>query len=287
MDTVLEGATFDTITSYGLIPFLLAIFALALLAKIITYAVARKQLGFSEGFALRTHRHLEGWYPATRKNDLKFHDLVKAILQLTYHEMYVARPTGQRRLREDSMTHVVNKVFLIEEAAQQMMDDTLRQTYLLNNYKDRPRLENVTRFVMNNNYYFNRVWAVIPVSALGRLFQTLPSLFIIIGILGTFLGITQGLPMLRSVDPADFAATQGTLAQFLGSMTFAMYASVVGIMLSILFTLVNTVLSLRSTQVQTFDHYTQALDLLWHSVDTHKEIEPMPETEMRAVRAAG
>lgn len=263
-----------SVMSYGLIPFVLGVFVLAVIAKLVIYLVARKQLAFSSAFALRVSRHLEGWYPATRKNDLSFHELVKALLQLTYQDLYVARHGAHRRRPEDPFIHVVNKIFLVEEASQQMVEDTLRQTHLLMHYRNRPPLENVTRFVMNNNHYFNRVWAIVPAVSLSRLFQVLPSLFIIVGILGTFLGITKGLPVLRGIDPANYEATQRTLTEFLGSMSFAMYASVVGILMSILFTVMNTVLSMRSTQLQTFERYTQALDLLWHSVENQREIQP-------------
>jgi hypothetical protein len=98
---------------------------------------------------------------------------------------------------------------------------------------------------------------------MNNVFSRLPSLFIIGGIFGTFLGISKGLPALKAMDPGNIVAAQATLENFLESMTLAMYSSVVGIFLSVCFTLLNAFMSFNSMYLSLVDRFTQSLELLW------------------------
>lgn len=260
------------ITADYQIPILLTVFAIALVAKFLTYFVIRSQLGWVRAFDLRVHRHMEGWYDETRPNELGFHGLVRHVLSRAFHEYYVMRHAGARRRKEDPFMHIINKVFLFETAGEQMVTDTLRQTRMMARYQERPQLENVTNFALTNNHYFNRALAFMPIASLNRVFAVLPSIFIITGILGTFLGITQGLPVLQEIDPAKPEEAQAVIQSFLSHVTFAMMSSVMGILLSIAFTIINAVMATRSAQQQIFDLYTQCLDTLWHSASSGEAI---------------
>jgi len=68
---------------------------------------------------------------------------------------------------------------------------------------------------------------------------------------------------LKTIDPGDIAAAQLTLRTFLESMSFAMNSSVVGIFLSVCFTIVNAFLSLNTTYLTLVDKFTQSLELIW------------------------
>lgn len=260
------------ITADYQIAILLWVFAIALIAKFLTYFVIRSQLGWVRAFDLRVHRHMEGWYDETRPNQLGFHGLVRHVLSRAFHEYYVMRHAGARRRKEDPFMHIINKIFLFETAGEQMVTDTLRQTRMMKKYVERPQLENVTNFALTNNHYFNRALAFMPIASLNRVFAVLPSIFIITGILGTFLGITQGLPVLEQIDPKNPDQAQGVIQSFLSHVTFAMMSSVMGILLSIAFTIVNAVFATNSTQRQIFDLYNQCLDTLWHSASSGEAI---------------
>ena len=77
------------------------------------------------------------------------------------------------------------------------------------------------------------------------------------------MGISNGLPALKAIDPGNFVAAQATIGNFLGSMTFAMYSSVVGIFLSVCFTVMNAFMSLNTMYLNLVDRFTGSLELLW------------------------
>ena len=146
--------------------------------------------------------------------------------------------------------------------AKSLIEDTLKQT----RYHDTgvtPDFKGISKYVFNSNPYFNKLWGVIPIDLTNNVFSRLPSLFIIGGIFGTFLGISSGLPALKTIDPGNVAAAQATLGNFLESMTVAMYSSVVGVFLSVCFTIMNAFMSYNSLYLSLVDRFTQSLELLW------------------------
>ena len=86
---------------------------------------------------------------------------------------------------------------------------------------------------------------------------------------------SNGLPALKEIDPGDIVAAQATLADFLQSMTFAMYSSVVGIFLSVCFTILNAFTSLESIYMGSVDRYTQSLELIWKESNTVNSQAPV------------
>jgi hypothetical protein len=73
---------------------------------------------------------------------------------------------------------------------------------------------------------------------------------------------------LKTIDPGDIVAAQAILESFLESMTFAMYSSVVGIFLSVCFTVLNTFLSFNNLHLGLVDKFTQSLELIWKDTNT-------------------
>jgi hypothetical protein len=253
-----------TLIAYGtlnLITIMIIVFFIALILKLLLYYLLKCEFNLSSAFETRTHRYLNNRYAEGKKLS-KFHEVVEFILRKTYNEMYVTRKKQLRKRKMDPSVAVLNRMFLVEDGARSLIDDTLRQT----KYHDRgrtPDFKNISKFVFTSNPYFTRLWGFIPIGVMNSVLNVLPSLFIIGGIFGTFLGISKGLPALKTIDPGDIAAAQLTLSNFLESMTFAMNSSVVGIFLSVCFTIVNAFLSLNTTYLGLVDKFTQSLELIW------------------------
>ena len=252
-----------TLIAYGadnLMPILIFVFFLGVILKFLMYYLLKSEYNFSSAFETRTHRFLNKEYPEDKKFN-KFHEVVEFILNKTFKESYTARRIYRKR-KEDSRVVALNRVFLIETGAKSLIDDTLKQT----KYHDSSRVpdfDSISRFAFNSNPYFNKLWGVIPIGLMNNIFSRLPSLFIIGGIFGTFLGISKGLPALKAMDPGNIVAAQATLENFLESMTLAMYSSVVGIFLSVCFTLLNAFMSFNTMYLSLVDRFTQSLELLW------------------------
>ena len=252
-----------TLIAYGadnLMVIMIFVFFIGVTLKILMYYLLKAEANFSSAFETRAHRFLNREYQESRKAK-KFHEVVDLILNKTFNESYMARKDRRKR-REDSKVAVLNKMFLVEIGAKSLIDDTLKQT----KYHDdgrAPDFKNIAKYVFDSNRYFNRLWGYIPIGLSNNVFSRLPSLFIIGGIFGTFLGISKGLPALKAIDPGNIIAAQATLENFLESMTFAMYSSVVGIFLSVCFTIMNAFLSLNTVYLSLVDRFTGSLELLW------------------------
>ena len=252
-----------TLIAYGadnLMPILIFVFFVGVILKFLMYYLLKSEYNFSSAFETRTHRFLNKEYPEHNKFN-KFHEVVGFILNKTFDESYTARRIYRKR-KEDSRVVALNRMFLIETGAKSLIDDTLKQT----KYHDSshvPDFDSISRFAFNSNPYFNKLWGVIPIGLMNNIFSRLPSLFIIGGIFGTFLGISKGLPALKAMDPGNIVAAQATLENFLESMTLAMYSSVVGIFLSVCFTLLNAFMSFNTMYLSLVDRFTQSLELLW------------------------
>ena len=257
-----------TLIAYGadnLMPILIFVFVVATILKILMYHLLKSEYNFTSAFETRTHRYLNKEYPEEKKLN-KFSDVVGFILNKTFEESYTARKIFRKR-KEDSRVIALNRVFLVETGAQSLIDDTLKQT----KYHDAgrtPDFDGIAKYAFNSNPYFNKLWGVIPIGLMNNVFSRLPSLFIIGGIFGTFLGISKGLPALKAMDPGNIVAAQATLESFLESMTLAMYSSVVGIFLSVCFTLMNTFMSFNTVYLSLVDRFTQSLELLWKETST-------------------
>ena len=257
--------TLNAYVADNLMTILIFVFVVAVILKILMYYLLKSEYNFSSAFETRTHRYLNNEYP-DEQTPTKFLEVVESILDKTFKESYTARKIFRKR-KEDSRVVALNRMFLVETGAKGLIDDTLKQT----KYHDAgqvPDFEGITKFVFNSNPYFNKLWGVIPIGLTNNIFARLPSLFIIGGIFGTFLGISKGLPALKAMDPGNIVAAQATLENFLESMTLAMYSSVVGIFLSVCFTLLNAFMSFNSMYLSLVDRFTQSLELLWKETNT-------------------
>ncbi len=262
MNEIISNVT-STLIAIGtgnLMIIMLVVFFIAVILKFLMYFLVKKEYDFTSAFETRTHRFLNREYPEGGQLK-KFHEVVQFILEKTYNESYLARKLLRKR-KEDSRVAALNKIFLVEVGAKSLIEDTLKQT----RYHDAgavPDFRGITKYVFTSNPYFNKLWGVVPIGRANDVFSRLPSLFIIGGIFGTFLGISQGLPALKTIDPGNIVAAQATLGNFLESMTFAMYSSVVGIFLSVCFTIMNAFMSFNSLYIGLVDRFTQSLELLW------------------------
>ncbi|MCP4373674.1 MAG: hypothetical protein GY797_37075 [Deltaproteobacteria bacterium] len=265
-----------TLIAYGadnLIMLMIFVFVIGIILKFLIFYLLKCEFNFSSAFETRTHRYLNKEYQFKKRNE--FHEVVDFLLKKSFQESYISRKKQFRKRRGDPSIERLHKVFLIEDGALSLIEDTLKQT----RYHDAevvPDFKGISKYVFGSNPYFNKLWGVIPIGVTNSILNALPGLFIIGGIFGTFLGISKGLPVLKTIDPGDIVAAQETLKYFLESMTFAMYSSVVGIFLSVCFTILNAFLYFNATYINLVDKFTQSLELIWK--DTNLSIKPLAQT---------
>jgi hypothetical protein len=117
---------------------------------------------------------------------------------------------------------------------------------------------------LHHNPCFNKLFGIIPMTALNDLITMLPGLFVVAGILGTFLGIKGGLVQLGGMDMSDVEGTKTIMDSFLHEISFAMASSVCGIAFSLALHVYNTSFSPDRVFVSLVDRFESSMDLLWY-----------------------
>jgi hypothetical protein len=84
------------------------------------------------------------------------------------------------------------------------------------------------------------------------------------GIFGTFLGIMKALPDLSEMDLKDINGTKMVMDQFLLKISFSMSTSLLGILISVVMSFLNTVMSPSKIFIESVDRLESSLDTIWN-----------------------
>ncbi|MBL7688473.1 MAG: hypothetical protein JNJ49_10585, partial [Bdellovibrionaceae bacterium] len=120
----------------------------------------------------------------------------------------------------------------------------------------------------------SRVFGVLPISTVNELLATLPGLFLVLGIFGTFLGIAAGLPELGNMDLSNIENTKKVMDGFLVHISAAMFKSIVGIALSAAMGVLNTLLAVETTYYTAVTRLSDSLSLAWQETDINERVAP-------------
>ena len=252
-------------------PALIILFVVALAARYLVYYTVKRSDWFAAEFERRVLRYLE---EGNVDNNPSFYLTTKKLFEITFYEIFENREKLGRR-KGDKMMTLADRVFLIKEGSAWLIRDVLRQARILK-FKDQPSFNNITKVTMENNPCFTRLFGVIPVEGINDVLNVLPSVFIIAGIFGTFLGITAGLPTLSGIDMTNVDKTKMVMDQFLMSVAFAMSASILGIMFSVVTNIYNTIFSPEKVYGVMIDRFENSMMLLWNASknnDLPKDLE--------------
>lgn len=131
-----------------------------------------------------------------------------------------------------------------------------------------PDFVQLTDRVMNDDENWSKIFGIIPIDGVTRILDVLPTMFIVLGVFGTFIGISQALPEIAKIDFANLETSGQTLSNFVISVTFAMNTSIVGIFFSITLTLLNTLFPIEGTRERTFEKVENSIQVLWYHMQT-------------------
>lgn len=243
------------------------VFVLALFFRAMIYYTVRRHEWFAREFEKRVNHFIDGETPGRSHNN-SFYVLSKKLLERTYYEVFEVRDRMKRR-KPDNIMSTSDRVFLVRQGCAWLVKDILKQVKFLKWNDNNPKLLNITKATLQHNPCFNRVFGVIPMVGLNELISILPGLFVVAGILGTFIGIAGGLQELGTMNLQDLENTKNIMDRFLHEISFAMKTSIVGIIFSLLSHVVNTILSPDRSYVSMVDRFESALDLLWYRSDNN------------------
>ncbi len=264
-----ETHTNQWITTFILIlPYIMAVvFVIAIILRTLIYYTVRRHEWFSKEFEKRVNIFVDSQNPG-QVNDISFYVLSKRFLEKTYYEIFELRDRLQRR-QADPIMKIADRLFLVKQGCAWLVKDILKQLKFLKWTQETPKMLNITKATFNHNPCFNRIFGVFPIAVVNDLVSLLPGLFVVAGILGTFLGIRGGLTALGSMSVENLDATRKVMDNFLREIAFAMGSSIVGISFSLLLHVFNTIISPDRMFSSMIDRFESALDLLWYRSDSN------------------
>lgn len=249
-------------------PYLMAVaFVGGAFTRYMIWYTTKRHDWFASEFEKRVARFIDSERPGAVKN-VSFYVLAKRLLERTYYETFAMRDRMKRR-KGDKVMGISDRIFLVKPGCAWMVKDLLNQVKFLKWTKDTPKLMQITRATFNKNPCFNRVFGLVPVATANDLVSLLPGLFVIAGILGTFVGIAGGLQELGGMNLQDLENTKNIMDRFLQEIAFAMKTSIFGIIFSLCMHVFNTLFSPERVFFSMVDRFETSLDLLWYRADNN------------------
>lgn len=256
------------------LPYVMAtVFLAGLFFRTMIYYTVRRHEWFAREFEKRVNLFIDSEVPG-QTADASFYVLAKKNLERTYYEVFEVRDRMKRR-RPDGIMALSDRIFLVRQGCAWLVKDILKQVKFLKWREENPKLLNITKATFQHNPCFNNVFGILPMTGLNDLISILPGLFVVAGILGTFIGIAGGLSELGSMNLQDVENTKNVMDRFLHEISYAMGTSIAGIIFSLMSHIVNVILSPERSYVSMIDRFESALDLLWYRSDHNK----FPEQE--------
>jgi hypothetical protein len=251
------------------LPYTMAcIFAGGVFFRFFMWYTVKRHEWFAKQFELRVSRYIEHEKPG-RAQGVSFYVVAKRLLERTYYETFAVRDRLKRR-RGDGVMGLSDRIFLVKQGAAWMVKDLLNQLKFLKWTEDTPKLQQITRSTMSQNPCFNKVFGIFPIAALNDLVGILPGLFVIAGILGTFIGIAGGLQELGGMNLQDLDNTKNVMDRFLQEIAFAMKTSIAGIVFSLAAHIFNVIFNPERVFVSMIDRFETSLDLVWYRCDNNE-----------------
>ena len=243
------------------------VFVTAAFLRWAIYYTVRRHEWFARQFEMKVFKFIDS---DANKNlvDASFYVLAKKIFEKTYYEAFAMRDR-KAASRVDFVMSPSDRIFLVKQGCAWMVKDIMKQLRYLKWSKETPKLQQITRATLHHNPCFNKLFGVLPIGALNDLITILPGLFVVAGILGTFLGIKGGLVALGGMDMSDVERTKEIMDGFLHEIAFAMASSVFGIAFSLTLHIYNTSLNPERVFISLVDRFESSMDLLWYRSDNN------------------
>jgi len=251
--------------SSTLMPMMVGVFLVAAFFRIINYYTLKRQEYFADEFERRIDKYLE---TIQGKTNISFFQMAKHLMMITYYEIFEVTALLQRR-RPDMVMSVSDRVFLTKQGFAWLVKKVLKQIRYIKHDNNKPAFIEVSKNVFQNNPCFTKIFGYIPSGFINDFLNILPGMFIVGGIFGTFLGIMHSLPELSQLNPEDVAGAKKIMDNFLLSISFSMSTSILGIVLSISMSLINTAFSAERLFLRTVEKFETCLHQLWNRSDNN------------------
>lgn len=264
LNSILQGFldVLVNIATSSLMPLMVVAFFAGVALKLLVHYTVHRHAWFAKEVEKRTNTFLQDLGP---HKPISFFRTVKKLLEKTYYEVFEVRSIMKRR-DPDVLAAAADRVFLVQQGCAWFVHDLQKSLAHLkyDRVETQAKMLQLTRSSFQRNPAFNRLFGVIPAAPLNDLLNTLPQIFVISGIFGTFLGIVKALPELSGMDIGNTEQTKLIMDTFLLRLAFSMNSSILGIALSVAMTFINTTFNPDKVFSQAVERFEAVLDLLWH-----------------------
>ncbi|MFN7905323.1 MAG: hypothetical protein ACK5P5_09070 [Pseudobdellovibrionaceae bacterium] len=254
-----------------LVPTMIVLLGFAVFFRYFIYKTVKRHEWFAMEFERRVNEFMETENPNGKKHT-SFYMLCKKLLERSFYESFELRDRLHRRKR-DKVESFWDRQFLVRPGSAWLVRDLLKQIRYVKFSSENPKMLNITKATFQQNPYFNRVFGVFNIGSFNDFINILPGLFVIGGILGTFIGIVSGLPKLGGMNLADMEVSKTVMDGFLVEVAVAMNSSILGIACSLVMTVLNTIYSADRVYSSTIDRLESSLDLLWYRSENNHFVE--------------
>lgn len=132
-----------------------------------------------------------------------------------------------------------------------------------------PNFSELTYKILDQDKQWNSVVGM-PFDVLSRMLDVLPGLFVVGGILGTFIGVAHGLPKIAQIDLNKINESTPVLTQFVESVALSMQASIAGIVYMIMMTVLNTLFPIHASRIEVEKNLERCFEIIWHRIHGNK-----------------
>lgn len=131
-----------------------------------------------------------------------------------------------------------------------------------------PNFGQLTERILNDDANWSKMFGFFPVDGVTRILDVLPNIFIVLGVFGTFVGISLALPEIAKINFNNLESSGEILSQFVTNVTFSMDTSIFGITFSLILVLLNTLSPVEATRESTFEKVETVIESLWYHLQT-------------------
>ena len=133
-----------------------------------------------------------------------------------------------------------------------------------------PNFNEMSIRVLDRDRRWSHILKVVPVDSVARGLDILPNLFIVGGILGTFIGITGALPLIAGIDISQLGEAGPVLSEFVTKVAYSMNTSIAGIVFSVLMTLITALFPLDFLRDDVEKNFEKAVECIWYRIHGNK-----------------
>ncbi len=257
-----------------LMPIMIFTIFTGVIFRYLSYWTLKREEWFTKAFSKRAEDYVENHEEL--RHFRSFFVMTKYLLEKTYYELFIVRSIHSRRSADNIMA-MSDRIFLIQQGCARIVKDTERQTKFFRYDIHRPKMIETSKIIFQNNPCFNKIFGVIPITTINDIVAMLPGMVIIMGIFGTFVGIMDALPKVSGMDLADAESSKKVMDAFLFTIAHSMKSSILGIFLSVMMSIVNSLFNPYRVFVGVVEKYENTLDMLWNACNNNSLPKDLPK----------